>query len=178
MEMVLTLALLLILLGVGLWLWGRRQRLATGVPVGEVIYSDTGEWETVQKPLLSRRYGLVGRPDYLVRVRKAGVEQVIPVEVKSHARPKQPYEGHILQLATYCLLIEDTMGVRPPHGLLRYANATLCIPYTDDLRQRVLATADAIRAARTASTVHRQHAEPQRCRPCGYRGACGKEALE
>jgi CRISPR-associated exonuclease Cas4 len=127
--------------------------------------------------LISRRYGLVGKPDYLVRVVVEGRSIPIPVEVKSRRRPERTPEGHRLQLATYCLLVEDQMHMRPPYGLLRYADDTLRIPYTDDLRRQVLDAADAIRRARTATDVHRQHEEPARCQGCGYRHACGNEAL-
>lgn len=170
-------ALLLCLLGILLWAWGRRQRAASGIPSGEVIYSDTGDWQQPEKPLISRRYGLVGRPDYLVRTQEAGKAITIPVEVKSRARPATPHASHVLQLMTYCVLVEDQLGERPPYGLLRYADATLRIPYSEDLRRQVLDAADAIRAARRSPTVHRHHDDPRRCRACGYRSTCGDEAL-
>jgi CRISPR-associated exonuclease Cas4 len=170
-------ALLLCLLGILLLVWGRRQRVASGIPSGEVIYSDTGDWQKLEKPLVSRRYGLVGRPDYLVRTQEGGKAITIPVEVKSRTRPATPYASHVLQLMTYCLLVEDQLGARPPYGLLRYADATLRIPYTDDLRQQVLDAAHAIRAGRSSDAVHRHHNDSYRCRGCGYRNACGDEAL-
>ena len=170
-------ALLLALLG-GLLLWlGRRQRQGSGLPAGSVIYRDTGAWEETEQPLRSRRYGLVGRPDYLVKTRDRGKSFVVPVEVKSRARPAQPYASHILQLAAYCLLVEDNFDAAPPYGLLRYADATLQIPYTDELRRRVLETAAEIRQARRAPDTRRSHDEPRRCAACGYRSACGSEAL-
>ena len=170
-------ALLLTLLG-GLLLWlGRRQRQSSGLPAGSVIFRDTEEMEAPERPLRSRRYGLVGRPDYLVQTRERGRRYVVPVEVKSRARPAQPYASHILQLAAYCLLVEDNFDAAPPYGLLRYADATLQIPYTDELRRRVLDTAGEIRQARRAPEVRRSHSEPRRCAGCGYRSACGPEAL-
>ena len=112
----------------GLLLWlGRRQRQSSGLPAGTVLYRDTGEWQETERPLRSRRYGLVGRPDYLVQTRDRGKSFVVPVEVKSRARPAQPYASHILQLATYCLLVEENFDAAPPYGLLRYADATLRI---------------------------------------------------
>ena len=170
-------ALLLTLLG-GLLLWlGRRQRQSSGLPVGSVLYRDTGEWQETERPLRSRRYGLVGRPDYLVQTRERGRRYVVPVEVKSRRRPAQPYASHILQLATYCLLVEENFEAAPPYGLLRYADATLRIDYTDELRRRVLDTAAEIRQARRAPDVRRSHDERRRCTACGYRSACGSEAL-
>ncbi|MEZ4638649.1 MAG: Dna2/Cas4 domain-containing protein [Caldilineaceae bacterium] len=97
--------------------------------------------------------------------------------MKSRKRPSEPYPSHILQLITYCLLVEDNFGVRPPYGLLRYADATLRIDYTDPLRQQVLDIAASIRSARQAADVERHHDDPNRCRACGYRAACGEESL-
>jgi CRISPR-associated exonuclease Cas4 len=167
-------ALALLLLGVALWRLGLRTHKATGLPTGEVVYTDTGAWEQVPKPLLSRRYGLVGKPDYLVWVRAGQQMTLVPVEVKSRRRPAVTPDGHILQLATYCLLVEDVHKVRPAYGLLHYADATLKIPYTDDLRRTVLEIAEAIRRARTAPDLHRDHDDPARCRGCGYAHACGE----
>lgn len=187
-------AVLLILLS-GLFLWlGHRQRTGSGLPAGQVIYSDGGQapdpkhsrwyarlgghqWEKPARPLYSRRYGLVGRPDYLLQVREGHRTSTIPVEVKSRKRPGQPYASHILQLATYCLLVEENFEATPPYGLLCYADDTLHIPFTDALRRQVLAIADDIRQARRMWDIPRNHHEPARCRACSYRHACGSEAL-
>ena len=101
----------------------------------------------------------------------------MPVEVKRRGRPAQPSASHILQQAAYCLLVEVNFDAAPPYGLLRYADATLQIPYTDELRRRVLEATDGIRQARGASDVRRSHNEPRRCASCGYRSACRSEAL-
>ncbi|RME56906.1 MAG: CRISPR-associated protein Cas4 [Caldilineae bacterium] len=166
-----------LILGVVLLRLGRARRARTGLPAGEVVYSDTGQWTEPERPLISRRYGLVGRPDYLVEVREGRKTVIAPVEVKSRRRPETPYVSHILQLAAYCLLVEDVYGSRPPYGLLHYADATLRIDFTDELRSQVLAAAQAIRAARQAPDVPRNHDDPGRCAACGYRAACGDEAL-
>ncbi len=173
-------ALVAVLLGVwGVLLWhrGRALQEAAGLPRGQVVAADTGSWRPVSAPLVSRRHGLIGRPDYLVRVREGDRVYHIPVEVKSAPAPPEPYPGHILQLAAYCLLVEDVHRVRPPYGILHYRDRTLRIPFTDALRQQVLDTAAALRAARRAPEVHRSHQDPARCRACGYRRACGDQAL-
>lgn len=170
----LLLALAVLIAGLVLWQVGRRAHQATGLPSGEVVYTDTGAWEQVPKPLLSRRYGLVGKPDYLVRV-PAGKQMIlVPVEVKSRRRPPVTPDGHILQLATYCLLVEDVHKVRPAYGLLHYADATLQIPFTDELRRTVLEVADSIRHARQMPDLHRDHDDAARCRNCGYAHECGE----
>ncbi len=151
--------------------------MSSGLPVGEIIYSDTGAWQRVEKPLISRRYGLVGKPDYLLASAAGGKRAMIPVEVKSGKRPATPSTGHLLQLGVYCILVEEAYGLAPSHGLLHYADATLRIPFTAALRQEVLAAADAMRRAKSARTVHRDHQAVARCLACGYRHACGNEAL-
>jgi len=172
---------LLLLLGLALLWLGRATRQQTGMPVGQVIYSDVGQWQKQEKPLLSRRFGLVGRPDYLVTVRetKRGRRRTvtIPVEVKSRPAPPTVYDSHMLQLATYCLLVEDYFKQRPPYGLVRYADATIKVPFTNGLRRQVLHAAEAIRRHRRAADVARQHNDPGRCHGCGYRHACGDKAL-
>jgi len=161
-------ALLLLVVGLALWLWARRQWASAGLPRGRLVYGDTGRWERTREPLYSRRYGLTGRPDYLVRVGSARV----PVEVKSGQAPAEPYEGHVLQLAAYCLLAEETFGVRPPYGLLRYDNATLQIPYDEFLRRRLLDTLAAMRQAHAEGSAQRNHESAQKCLRCGQRDNC------
>jgi CRISPR-associated exonuclease Cas4 len=161
----------------------RSRARSTGLPEGELVYSDTGfavgkiaparlnaEGERQERALVSRRYGLTGRPDYLVRTR----DGIIPVEVKSARRPAggRPYHSHLMQLAAYCLLVEDALGARVPYGVVRYADAEVRVEYTDELREILLETLEEIREARDAEDVHRSHDERRRCASCGYRDVC------
>jgi CRISPR-associated exonuclease Cas4 len=163
--------------GLGLLWWSSRTRQATGLPAGTVVYSDTGKEEAVLQPLVSHRFGLIGKPDYLVEAVVRGHRQVVPLEVKSRRRPAVEDPGHILQLAAYCLLVEDKYGARPPYGYLRYADATIQVPYTNELRNAVLTAMQAMRKARTATDVVRSHEDADRCRRCGYLTSCGPQAL-
>jgi len=171
--------LVLALLFIAYWLLrqGQKAQRSSGLPTGEVIYADSEAWQRVEKSLISRRYGLVGRPDYIMAVGKNRTRAMIPVEVKSGKRPATPVIGHLLQLGVYCMLVEEVYGLTPDHGLLHYADATLKIPFTDALRQEVLIAAEALRHAQSARQVRRNHQEAARCRGCGYRHGCGKEAL-
>jgi CRISPR-associated exonuclease Cas4 len=169
------LAFAILLVRVVLCRIGLRTHKATGLPTGEIVYTDTDTWEQVPKPLLSRRYGLVGKPDYLVQVRTGQQTTLVPVEVKSRRRPRVTPDAHILQLATYCVLVEDVHKMRPAYGLLHYADATLKIPFTEELRRAVLEIADAMRSARKAPDLHRDHNDAARCRGCGYAHGCGEE---
>jgi len=166
------LALLLLLVGaVLLWL-ARRLRARSGLPAGRVVAADVGPWRRLDRPLFSRRYGLTGRPDYVVA---DGVD-LIPVEVKSARAPARPYPSHVLQLAAYCLLVAETSGRRPPYGILRYADRTFQVPYTQELEEQLLEVLEAMREDLAAGDAPRRHQDPRRCAACGYREVCD-EAL-
>lgn len=169
-------ALALILLLSGWLLLGRStaMRRGSGLPPGRLSYADTAspEWRLNHQPLYSATYNLVGKPDYLVETKKG----IIPVEVKSTRSPDIPYLGHLLQLAAYCLLVEETTGQRPPHGLLKYADALYEVDFTQELRRELLDTLAEMRQARLAESVHRSHQQPHKCAACGFGPICD-EAL-
>jgi len=154
--------------GVVLLLRARALWRQSGLPAGRVAYSDTGAWRRCERPLVSQRYRLSGRPDYLVQVQGAP----IPVEVKAARCPAVPYRAYVMQLAAYCLLIEETRGQAPPYGLLRYCDDTVRVDYTPQLRAELLAALEDMRRARVTGDASRSHDEPARCRRCGYRHAC------
>lgn len=158
------LLLTLLLLALLLLVVAALLRRWSGLPPGLVTYSDT---DRPAAPLTSQRYGLVGKPDYIVQYQG----RRIPVEVKP-SRRGQPYDSDRLQLAAYCLLIEDTFGEAPPFGVLRYRNAAHRIAYTPALKDQVLRSVESIRAARYGEPVHRSHQSVARCRACGYRSSC------
>ncbi|MBM4465203.1 MAG: CRISPR-associated protein Cas4 [Chloroflexi bacterium] len=164
------LAWALILFVGGLLVLRRSRRLhqQTGLPQGRVIYADTGAWNRCEKPLFSRRYLLTGRPDYLVD--DGGAK--IPVEVKSTSCPPSPYRSHVLQLAAYCLLVEEEYGQPPPYGIIKYQDQACAIEYTAPLRAELLTLLAEMRQHLTAADVGLSHANPNRCRSCGYREEC------
>lgn len=166
------LVLLLFLVGLALLWLARRLRARSGLPAGRVVAADVGPWQRLDRPLFSRRYGLTGRPDYIV----ADGADLIPVEVKSARAPARPYASHILQLAAYCLLVAETSGRRPPYGILRYADRTFQIPYTRELEEQLLDILEEMRGDLAAGDAPRRHRDPRRCAACGYRDVC-EEAL-
>lgn len=158
---------LLLLALVLLWQSGRKQRSA-GLPGGRLIYTDTGAWGKVEKPLYDPALGLTGKPDYLVE--KNG--QLIPIEVKSGRAPEAPYDSHIYQLAAYCLLVERTMGSRPPYGIIHYNDRDFAVDYTPDLENSLLDLLADIRRDERREEVNRSHDSPARCNKCGFRNVC------
>ena len=164
------LALIFLLFG---WLSVRRGTTLqheTGLPTGRLIYADSHrqDWRPTETALYSATHHLVGKPDYIVET-SAGL---IPVEVKSAPAPPVPYLGHLLQLAAYCLLIEETNGQTPPHGLLKYADAPHEVDFTRELRPALLDTLADIRQARPAEDVGGTHNQPGQCAARGCRRVC------
>jgi CRISPR-associated exonuclease Cas4 len=158
----------LLVLGVALLLLARREHRRSGLPQGRVIYTDTRGWRRAEKPLFSRTFLLAGRPDYLV----ADGGEIIPVEVKSGRTPAQPYRSHVLQLAAYCLLVEEEYAKRPSHGIIKYADRTFEVDYTPELESALLATLDRMRSDLRRGEVPRSHNHPARCLSCGFRESC------
>ena len=158
----------LLALGVLLLWLARRGRARSGLPEGRLVYTDTGGWGRLERPLFSRQFLLTGKPDYLV----ADGGDIIPVEVKSRHAPAHPYASHTLQLAAYCLLVEECYGKRPPYGIIKYADRTFEIDYTCELEDELLATLDEMRSDLADGAAGRSHEEPYRCRACGYRQEC------
>lgn len=162
------LAISLLLIGfIFLWRAG-KQRESTGLPGGEVIYSDTRNWGAVEEPLYDAKLGLSGRPDYVV---KQG-DMVIPIEVKSSHVVDAPYDSHIFQLAAYCYLVWREYGVRPTHGILHYPNRTYRIDFTEKLQNEFTDLVSEMRTKGHLRKINRSHDSIRRCNHCGYRSTC------
>ena len=166
-----SLVLGLLLVGTAVWLARRSQRMRrqSGLPPGEVIYSDTGAWFPNSEPLFAPDFALTGRPDYLVR-QSNGV--IAPVEVKSSRAPAEPWEGHVLQLAAYCLLVDETYGIRPSFGILQYKDKAFAIDYTDELEEDLLDLLAEMRDSMFEGELDRDHNDWQRCAGCTLHAAC------
>ncbi len=155
----------LVVLGIALFLVSTWLRGRSGIPPGVLAYSDT---DVPAQPLVAPRYRLVGKPDYIVIHRGSA----IPVEVKPSRTAPAPYESDRIQLAAYCLLLEEVMGKRPPFAVLRYQNATYRVDYTTQARGRVLRLLAEMRSRLDADDVPRSHHSASRCASCGFRGSC------
>lgn len=179
--------IVLIMIALASFVAARRASRLSGLPKGEILYSDTGhavgrlgpternrEGDLQEKPLISKRFGLIGRPDYLVETD----EGIVPIEVKSTKCPAggRAYDSHIMQLAAYCLLVEETTGADVPFGIIRYADCEVSLDYTPELRDELLDLLEEIREARRADDVHRSHNDERRCKGCSMRASCD-EAL-
>ena len=145
-----------------------RQRRASGLPGGRVIYTDTRAWGKVEKPLFDKDISLTGKPDYLIEQNG----KIIPVEVKTGRTTESPYDSHIFQVAAYCLLVEKTYGKRPAYGIIHYPGRDFAVDYTPDLENALLDLIADMRINERRSEVSRSHEDEQRCRRCGFRQVC------
>lgn len=167
----LALVLVLLFLAAVLWFRGRDMHRESGLPAGNVIYTDTGAWRANSDVLHASHLRLAGKPDYLVQQNDGSI---IPVEIKSGLAPDSPWEGQVLQLAAYCLLVEANYGVRPPYGILQYRDRAFAVDFTADLEADLLDVLDEMRATRDEPDPEPDHAERRRCAACGVRDACDR----
>jgi CRISPR-associated exonuclease Cas4 len=163
-------AFILALLAFFLFWQSNRQRKQAGLPGGRVIYTDTHGWNKLEKPLYSAALDLTGKPDYLIE--KNG--QIIPVEVKSGHAPDAPYDSHIYQLASYCLLVEKTYNKRPPYGIIHYEGRDFAVDYTRELEASLLELLAEMKKDERKKEVHRSHEQASRCKRCGFKDVCDK----
>jgi len=139
--------------------------------VGEISYVDMKT--TRPEMLISRTHCISGRPDFILQ--QDGIS--IPVEAKTGLIPRGPLFSHIVQVAAYCVILEDINGKAPTHGILRYGSIDHEVEYTTDLKKLVLEKAADIRAATKSGGAHRNHNRPSKCRGCSRRAVC-PERLE
>jgi CRISPR-associated exonuclease Cas4 len=131
---------------------------------GKIEYIDMDE----SKVFKSDRYGLSGRPDYVIKL----ADNIIPVEEKRGRTPQGPLFSHVLQVAAYCLLIEDTMGKAPPYGLLKYPEREDEVEYNEDLKKVLVEKLEEMRTIARTGDAHRNHDRPGKCRNCSRKDVC------
>jgi CRISPR-associated exonuclease Cas4 len=132
----------------------------------QLTYIDSKEMKP--KLLVSKKHGLSGRPDYVLLVD----EHHLPVELKTGRVPSGPLFSHILQVAAYCLLLEEEFGIAPPHGIIRYGQAESEIEYDENLKQLVISKLAEMRELMKTGKAHRNHNKPGKCKSCSRRTIC------
>jgi CRISPR-associated exonuclease Cas4 len=162
-------AVLLAIVALALTVVSNHFRRQSGLPEGEIVYEDASG--LAREPIFSRRLGLSGKPDYLLRDQD---DNLIPVEVKSGTAPRgdQPYKSHLLQIAAYFLLIEDVLQYSAPYGLLRYGDRTLQVINSHELREELMEAINQMRALLVRGEAHRDHNQAQRCARCSMAHVC------
>jgi CRISPR-associated exonuclease Cas4 len=163
-------ALLLLLAGcvaVYLVLRGRTrsERRSLGVSDSVIVGADSSRRS--MPTLRSRRYGLSGRPDHLVR----DGSMLIPVEHKPSATRLR--ESHVLQVAAECLLVQETYKRRPAYGVVVLAGGVSHrVPFTDELEQRLLRNMAEMREYVRTGKAPGPRWVLAKCRACGFQETC------
>lgn len=144
----------------------RSLRLEDGVPDGDVIYSDL---DRPASALYSRALAISGKPDYIVKSRN---NSLIPVEIKSGIA-RAPYQGHILQLAAYCSLVEENYRKPVSYGIIVYSDGVQHkVKFDRALRKDLLMTLDEMRRALESGCLKRGHNQRNKCHSCSFRHSC------
>lgn len=147
-----------------------KSKRELGVPEGKIVYTDL---DKPAEPLFSKHLWLTGKPDYIV---KAGSEY-IPVEAKTTIAD-EPYRNHIMQLASYCLLLEEKYGQVIPFGVIAYGDGRqFKIPLTETLKKDILDTLDKMRLQLRAVSVARDHTSAAKCKWCSFRKYCSQSVV-
>ena len=122
--------------------------------------------------LTSRRLGLTGRPDRLIKTDGT----IIAEEWKSSRRV---WPSHRAQMGCYFLLVEEELRIRPSHGFIVLGDGTRHKIENDErLRAWALDLAAQIRTARKAVTEPIPvDPRPAQCHACGQRANCGQARL-
>lgn len=145
--------------------WSRSERAQVGLSSGTIEMTDDSVERT--PTLRSRRYGLVGRPDQLVRVGNA----LIPVEQKPKAR--RLHQSHILQVAAQCLLVQEVYNIRPPYGIVVLAGGSRHkVEFSPALELRLVDTMARMRAMLDATAPPEPFWAEGKCRACALRHTC------
>lgn len=119
--------------------------------------------------LHSQRLGLSGRLDLLIETKDA----CFPVDFKDSEGPVR--QNHLIQLAAYALLIEDSLGIRAPTGFVYRVPVKDAIAVEIRAQDRALAenAIGEIRRAVLAEAMPEPTAVRNRCTACEFRNYCG-----
>ncbi len=102
---------------------------------------------------------------------------MIPVEIKS-GRAREPYKGHVMQLAAYCCLVEENYHRPVPYGIIVYSDGLQHrINFDKSLRSDLLATVDEMKRALGHDCPRRTHNYKQKCRHCSFSGNCNNSLV-
>jgi CRISPR-associated exonuclease Cas4 len=167
----LVVAFILLILALLLWFISQKSLAATGLPAGKIIYSDDDSWIPLEEPLFSEELNLVGRPDYLV-CKADGT--IIPVEIKSALAPARPLEGHVMQLAAYCFLVDQNFGWRPPYGILQYRDQAYAVEYSHELEVDLEVLLEEMHQDVNEIELDRDHDDWIRCDRCFFNHNCSQ----
>jgi CRISPR-associated exonuclease Cas4 len=136
--------------------------------------------KTMKQPLLeSHKLKLIGRPDYVLELKNhtylpVEIKWAEPLTIKGKTRAKW---DHIMQIAFYSILIEDTLSKNKPvrQGIIYYLRPQgklVKIQLTTELKKTALKLAE---KTREIAQGKREPAKPTtrtKCIECNYKQYC------
>lgn len=149
--------------------YAKEIRRKSKIPDGKITYSDMNR---PAKPFFSKQYRITGKPDYIIKKN----DQYIPIEIKTGSY-KQPHKNHILQLATYCQLIEENYRSFVPYGIIIYQDSDFKIPFNPSLRFELESVVRKMRLSLKNETVAMNHSDPGKCRFCSMSKYCTNKLI-
>jgi len=170
------LTLLVSLLGV-LFFLNRNlasKRLSVGITNESKVLAIDGSELRETREYVSERLKLAGRPDAIIS--ESGV--ALPVEYKPNA--KKVRDRYVAQLLVYLRLIEESHGVRPPHGYLVIGAKAkrIKIENTKERQQWLQAELDTMRAVLSEAMPAPTRPHPRKCAGCVVKHRCPDAAIE
>jgi CRISPR-associated exonuclease Cas4 len=162
----------------GTLLWNERRvqqdrllherKRALSLPEGELVYEDA---DGAGALLSSSAYPLVGKPAYVMRLPDG---RPVPLELKLNIHDATaPDQQHQVQLAAYCLILEDYFPqTLPTHGILRYADREFTIEYTPALRKKVLRLLTQMNLCSEQEPPALARQRVTKCRSCVFQPIC------
>lgn len=144
----------------------KRTKVPKQVYKSKTIYSD--HREKPEKALFSPKYNLIGKPDFILHTK----DGLLPLEIKSSKRPNKPYFSHVMQLISYCLLIEEVKGTKPKYGFIQYKGGKpFTIQYTEKMKYFLTKTMKEMRDY-MESEESPKPIKKNKCNYCTYKEDC------
>jgi len=144
-----------------------ERRRILGLPSGDLVYEDVdGQGEMLH----SDQAPLSGKPDYIIKLSNG---QLVPITLKlSVHNVTSPQSNHVIQVAAYCLILEDYSEVPPTHGILRYADRDFTVEYTPTLRKKVLRLLTEMQDWNENQRPQLARQKVTKCRACTFQPIC------
>ena len=169
--------LLLISLTLFVMLWNERRaqerRLieeherALDLPEGDLAYEDI---DGLGEALISDQVPLLGKPTYVVRQTDG---RLTPIEVKNtELNELKPASQHVVQIAAYCLILEDYAELPPLYGIVRYSDREFEVEYTPALRKKVIRLLEEMALCNERQPPPLQKQKVTKCRACIFQPVC------
>jgi CRISPR-associated exonuclease Cas4 len=145
-----------------------ERKRALGLPPGDLVYEDAGGQG---QPLYSSEYPLLGKPDYVVQLPDG---RPVPIELKLNVHDAtMPQGNHEVQIAAYCLLLEEYFPETPPtHGILRYDGSEFTVEYTPALRKKVIRSLEQMVRCTEREPPPLARQKITKCRACQFQPIC------